>query len=127
MRNGLYPAKVVKIVSNELTQIITKLIKLIYFRKTCPDCLKIAKIIPIHKGKDKFDCSNYRSISLLFVFNKIFERVIHKDLTVFIENNKILFNNQFGFRKFHSTIDALTRKHDFIINKRKKIISLGLW
>ena len=112
--------KLLKRVSNELTGLITELINLSIRDKTYPDCLKIAKIIPIHKAKNKQDCSNYRPISLLSVFNKIFEKVIHKDLTRFIEYNNILFINQFGFRKFHSTLDALTRTHDYIVDERRK-------
>ena len=34
-----------------------------------PDALKIAKIIPIHKGGSKHDPSNYRPISILSVLS----------------------------------------------------------
>lgn len=64
--------------------------------------------------------SNYRPISLLSTFNKIFEKKIHSDLTNFIEKNNILYINQFGFRKYHNTIDALINTHDHIIEERRK-------
>ncbi len=45
-----------------------------------PTCLKIARITPIHKDKDKRDFSNYRPISILPSVSKILEQVIHKSL-----------------------------------------------
>ena len=75
-----------------------------------PDSLKIAKVIPIYKAKEKDNFSNYRPISLLTSMSKITEKIIHKRLAFSLETNKILYENQFGFRKKqHSTIDAITK------------------
>ena len=74
-----------------------------------PDNCKLAKVIPIYKAKEKNLFSNYRSISLLSVFSKFLEKAVHKRLYSFLETNKILYNNQFGFRKNHSTIDAIIK------------------
>ena len=68
-----------------------------------PDALKIVKVIPIHKGDSTDDVNNYRRISLLSVFDKIIEKLMHKRLYEFLEENKILFEYQFGFRKQNST------------------------
>jgi hypothetical protein len=38
-----------------------------------PTKLKMAKIIPVHKSEDETDANNYRPISLLSNFNRIFE------------------------------------------------------
>ena len=38
-----------------------------------PTKLKFAKVIPIYKNDDPSDPSNYRPISLLSVFNRIFQ------------------------------------------------------
>ncbi len=70
-----------------------------------PDKLKIAKIIPIYKAKDKKQFSNYRPISLLSSISKIYEKIIYKRLYFFIE--QYLYNKQFGFRTKHSTIQAV--------------------
>ena len=112
--------KLLKYTKNVIAPTITYLINESLKEGIYPDCLKIAKIIPIHKGKDKTDCNNYRPISLLSAFNKVFEKKIHTDLTSFIELNNILYTNQFGFRKFHSTTDALIKTYDFIISERRK-------
>ena len=72
-----------------------------------PDLLKMVKVIPIHNGGSTQDVNNYRPISLLSIFDKIIEKLMHKRLYSFLEKNNILFRNQFGFRKNNSTVCAL--------------------
>jgi hypothetical protein len=72
-----------------------------------PDKLKIAKVIPIYKSDARTNPSNYRPISILNSISKIYEKAIYNRLINFIEHHKILYNNQFGFRKNHSTEHAL--------------------
>ena len=64
------------------------------------------KVIPIHKG-GLDDVNNFRPISLLSIFDKIIEKLLHIRLYEFLEINDILFKNQFGFRKYKSTTHAL--------------------
>ena len=64
-------------------------------------------MIPIHKGGSSDEVNNYRPISLLSVFDKIIEKLMHKRLYHFLEIHNILYENQFGFRKNNSTIHAL--------------------
>ena len=45
-----------------------------------PDALKIACIVPLYKEGDRTDSSNYRPISLLPLFGKLFEKVIKKEI-----------------------------------------------
>ena len=49
--------------------------------------------------------NNYRLISS--IFDKIIEKIMHVRLYAFMEENNILFENQFGFRKQNSTVHAL--------------------
>ena len=60
--------------------------------------------------------SNYRPISLLSVFSKISEKLMHKRLYNFLEAHKILYNLQFGFCAFHSTNHALISLTECIKN-----------
>lgn len=85
---------------------------------TYPDILKIAQIIPLHKGGSKSELGNYRPISILSPFNKIFETIIHTRLTEFWEKHKLYANSQFGFRKQHSTNLAITYLHETILKER---------
>ena len=82
----------------------------------CPNSLKIAKVIPIHKKDDASVISNYRSISVLPSISKILEKIMFKRLNIFLENNNLLIPNQFGFRKGHSTEHAILHVKDKIID-----------
>ena len=59
-----------------------------------PSKVKQAKVIPLFKSEDPTDLSNYRPISLLSLFNKIFEKLMYKQLKSFIDSNGILFSRQ---------------------------------
>ena len=72
-----------------------------------PDELKIAKIVPIFKSGDKTLVSNYRPISVLSFFSKIFETILYNHLIEFIEKHDLLYKFQFGFRKQFSTSHAI--------------------
>ena len=72
-----------------------------------PHLLKRAKVIPIHKGDSRMETKNYRPISLLPIFNKIFEKILHNRISSFFDKYKILFKRQYGFQKGKSTEHAL--------------------
>ena len=68
-----------------------------------PARLKYSEIIPIHKKGDKTDMSNYRPISLLPIFSKVFEKIIYKRMISHLNAHNLLAQEQFGFRKNSST------------------------
>ena len=72
--------------------------------------LKIAKVIPICKAKERNQLKNYRPISPLSSISKIFEKVVFKRLYTFI--NDKLYPSQCGFRQKDSTIHAVTEFHN---------------
>ena len=72
-----------------------------------PDKLKIARVIPIFKSGSQEVLSNYRPISVLPIFSKIFEKCIYYRLLSFINKCNILTPDQYGFRQGHSTSHAL--------------------
>lgn len=65
--------------------------------------LKISRITPIHKEDDPAVFNHYRPISVLPTLSKVLEKLVPNRLNQFIENNNILYSNQYGFRKkeFH--------------------------
>ena len=73
-----------------------------------PDELKISRFIPLFKSGDRSLFTNYRPVSVLPAFSKIFERAIYNRLLSYLDKHKVLSNSQFGFRKNHSTEYALT-------------------
>ncbi len=56
-----------------------------------PDILKIAKILPLHKGKENNLLTNYRPVSLLPTVSRILEKVVHTRVYAFLNNNNLLY------------------------------------
>ena len=71
-------------------------------------------MIPIFKKGDSTSVNNYRPISILSPINKIFEKILYAKLMTYINNSNILYKYQFGFRKNHSTEQALIELVDQI-------------
>lgn len=69
--------------------------------------LKQAKTIPVYKSDDETEPGNYRPISLLSIFNRIFENFMYRQLKTFLDKNDILFTAQYGFHEKHSTQHAI--------------------
>ena len=72
-----------------------------------PDLLKTSKVNPIFKKGDPSLLSNYRPISLIPIFSKIFERVIYNRLYSHMISNNLFYKKQFGFQKNCSTEHAI--------------------
>ena len=60
-------------------------------------------------------------ISLLSIFDKIIEKLVHKRLYNFLLEHCILYQNQFGFRKNNSTVYDLAK----IVEMIKVSIDIG--
>ena len=110
-----------KIANPLLCRPISLIINNSFTNGTFPDTIKIANILPIHKKGSTLDVNNYRPISLLSIFSKIFEKTIYQRLNEFLEINEILYPNQFGFRKGRSTQHSLIQ----IIDSINKTIDKG--
>ena len=72
-----------------------------------PDELKLAKVIPLYKTNDPTLFSNYRPVSLLPLFSKLFEKAMYDRMIKFMKKYNILYMYQFGFRENHSTYMAM--------------------
>ena len=72
-----------------------------------PDIWKKSNIIPVHKKNDKQLVNNYRPISLLPIFGKIFEKIIFNRIYNFLSEENLLDNNQSGFRPSDSCVNQL--------------------
>ena len=81
---------------------------------TFPSELKIGKITPIYKKDNEELLENYRPISTLPIFGKIFEKIIYQRLYSFLVSQGILYDKQFGFRQNHSTSHALNHSINYI-------------
>ena len=72
-----------------------------------PSLWKKANVQPTHKKDSRQIASNYRPISLLCISGKIFEKIIFDQLYSFLDTNRLLTENQSGFRPGDSTINQL--------------------
>ena len=103
------PVKLLKVLNPQISELLAQIFNesLSVHVGIFPDKLKYAKVIPIHKKESPTDPSNYRPISLLSVFSKIFEKLINRRLYDFLDKLNIFYPLQFGFREKHSTNHAL--------------------
>ena len=83
---------------------------------TFPQQLKTARVVPIHKGGDKCTVSNYRPISLLTSFSKIYEKIMHNRMLSFLQSNNSLFEAQYGFRPGRSCEHAILNAQNILLN-----------
>ena len=96
---GWYFFSIGKRVLNSYIKPLTLLINKYFLDGIFPDELKLAKVIPIYKSRSTMELSNYRPISVLNVFSKIFERLMYNKLIQFLDQYNVLYQNQFGFRQ----------------------------
>ena len=121
----------IKIIKHIKHAIITPLVHLCnqsFSQGKIPNELKIAKVIPIYKKGDKGNFANYRPISILPAFSKIFEKLAYNRIINFLDKHDILSDNQYGFRKGRSTdtaIHVLVEK--FYENVENDDIMIGLF
>ena len=69
-----------------------KIINLSLITGICPELCKTAKVVPIHTNGNPLDYKNYRPITILPVFSKIFEKVTYSRMYKFREENKFIYN-----------------------------------
>ena len=122
------PSFLVKKLADILCQPLSLLVNKSLTEGRFPDKLKIAKVIPIFKSGDPSLLSNYRPVSVLPVFSKVFERVVYKRLLLHLNEFSILYTRQFGFRQKHSTSQAIIQLIDKITEAiDKKEYTLGIF
>ena len=122
------PIKVIKKTSHIISPVLSKYYNLLLQAGIFPDILKTGKITPIYKKGDLELIENYRPISTLPIFGKIFEKIIYSRLYSFLSSQNILYDRQFGFRKSHSTSHALNHSVTHIKKElEKKRYVLGIF
>ena len=122
------PIKVIKRVANTISPILSQYYNILLAHGIFPDHLKVGKITPVFKKGDSELLENYRPISTLPVFGKIFEKIIYNRLYSFFTSQNIIYDNQYGFRKAHSTSHAINHSITHITNElsNKKFV-LGIF
>ena len=102
------------LIKDSVANNLSVLFNLSYSSGIFPDKLKIGKILPVFRKELKLECSNYRPILLLSNLDKIIEKLMHKRLIKFLNEQKVLYCRQYEFRKGFSTAHAIISLTDNI-------------
>ena len=122
------PIKIIKKTAQIISPLLSKYFNMFMQKGIFPDTCKTGRITPIYKKDDAQLLENYRPISTLSIFGKVFEKVIYSRLYNFCISQNILYENQFGFRKGHSTSHAINYSVNHIKSElQKKNYVLGIF
>ena len=110
------PIKLLKIIGYSVSPLLALLVNQSFQSGIFPDKLKIAKVISLFKKGNPELPSNYRPISLLPIFSKIFEKLMYRRLYKLLEIHKVLYSLQFGFQENHSIDHALVSLTEAVRN-----------
>ena len=107
--------------------VFTKLFNVVLNTGIVPNDWTVGVIHPIYKNKGcKNDPLNYRGITLLSCFGKLFTSILNDRITKYLEQNNLLGQEQAGFRKNFSTVDHLFTLYgiiDILLSKKSAFIA----
>ena len=101
------PVPILKTIKDYISEPLAFLVNDFFTSGNFPVKLKLTTITPILKKGSRFDKDNYRPISVLSSFSKVFEKAMYHRLYNYLEESRILYPLQFGFREKCSTTHAL--------------------
>ena len=113
-------SELLKLITNDISKCITVIINQSLTSGIFPNSLKIAKVTPIFKKENNKLITNYRPISVLPVISKIFETIIHEQLSEYFISNNLFCPQQYGFRKNSSTELAALELLDRVLDQMDK-------
>ena len=106
------PVRLVKDAADVLCTPLASIFNVSFEKGIFPNIWKIAKVSPIFKSGQKTDLCNYRPISVLSVFSKLLERIVHDQVISFMKVNAHFTKSQHAFQKLHSTLTSLINVTD---------------
>ena len=109
------PPSIMKQLTNEYVIPLTHLINLSVVLGNFPNELKLAKVLPIYNSEEEHFIQNYRPISVLPYFSKMYKRVIYNHLMHYIKGIRILF--QFLFLMENAILYAKIAVSEFFFSK----------
>ena len=124
------PIVLLKRCSPIISPILSNFYNLFTSSGTFPVILKTGIVSPVYKKGNQQLFDNYRPISTLPIFSKLYEKIIYKRIYSYLITKNILYDKQFGFRKNHSTSHAINYSIKYIadnLEQKKHIIGIFLY
>ena len=121
------PIRVIKKSAHVFVQKLSQYLNILMKAGIFPDDLKIGKVTPVFKKGNPELFGNYRPISTLPIFGKIFEKILYTRIYKYAISQGLLNKNQFGFRQSHSTCHAVNFSVSLIqeaLQKNKHVIGI---
>lgn len=126
--NDGVPTSLLKFCINEIVDPLCYIVNNSLRYGIFPDSLKVALVIPIHKKGDQTEIDNYRPISLLSAFSKLFEKVMSNRLMDYMLLNNYFNIFQHGYLKGRSTQTAVYQfTHEILNALENNDIALGVF
>ncbi len=107
-------ARFLKDAASEIVCPLTHIMNLSLRMESVPSDFKQARVVPLFKKGNRNFEGNYRTVSIHPVISKILERIVHNQLSTYLQENKVIYQHQSGFRQGFSTESVLTYLTDTI-------------
>lgn len=118
--------KFLKLIFHLVSRHLVHLFNTIITTSRFPDSWKVGRVIPVPKVKSPMTPGDFRPITVLSVFSKIFEIIINNQILEHLHTHSLISKFQSGFRKYHNTTtltlevteklrDNLNRKKDSVL------------
>ena len=123
------PITLLKRCSNFLSPVLAVFYNKFMHSGIFPDILKTGIVSPVYKKGNPQLLDNYRPISTLPIFSKLFEKLIYVRIYNFLISKNVLYEKQFGFRKSHSTSHAINYSVKYVadnLEQKKHVIGIFL-
>ena len=100
-------------------EVLTKLFNNTILTSSFPDKLKVVDVSPIFKKHDPQRLKNYRPASVLPVVSRVFERLLHKQMSFHVEEylSPYLCDYQKGFSTQQALLSLLERWKNILDKK----------
>ena len=118
------PNEFFKLIALPLSNLLSYLVNRSMGTGYVPNCLKIGKQTPVHKGGE-LKISNYRPITVCSSISKILEKIVRVRVMEYLKRTKILNKCQFGFRTKHSTNHAIINLTESTLDALENGLKVG--
>ena len=103
---------ILKLTRKNIVPAVCHILNLSIQSKKFPTKWKIAKVVPLYKGKgSKYDPKSYRPVAIFPILSKVLERAMFKQLVSYMEDNNLFNPSDHAYRSFHSITTAMLQMY----------------